>query len=152
MANEKTVMIKFSVSQPLKKLLTDISQIPCQDGKRYKLIGCILHSERGSQDTSETFRDALSKAGVKQSLSGVNHCYDNSRYICGVLTLPVTVASLFLLIGKDEDAVGTGGAIIERVQFIPLIVSIFSTEIALRKNFDKIGTHDKSRFVCRIIK
>ena len=47
--------------------------------KRYKLDGCILHSDRGSQYTSEAFRDALSKAGVKQSLSGVNHCYDNSR-------------------------------------------------------------------------
>lgn len=33
----------------------------------------------GSQYTSEAFREALSKAGVKQSLSGVNHCYDNFR-------------------------------------------------------------------------
>lgn len=47
--------------------------------KRYKLDGCILHSDRGSQYTSEAFREALSKAGVLQSLSGVNHCYDNSR-------------------------------------------------------------------------
>ena len=106
----------FSASRPLQKLLTDISQIPCQDGKlyispildcyngeilslimrdnmkkelcidtfhavtkRYKLDGCILHSDRGSQYTSEAFREALSKAGVLQSLSGVNHCYDNSR-------------------------------------------------------------------------
>lgn len=113
---ENLIKQDFSASQPLKKLLTDISQIPCQDGKlyispildcyngeilslimrdnmkkelcidafhaitkRYKLDGCILHSDRGSQYTSEAFRDALSKAGVKQSLSGVNHCYDNSR-------------------------------------------------------------------------
>lgn len=112
---ENLIKQDFSASQPLKKLLTDISQIPCQDGKlyispildcyngeilslimrdnmkkelcidtfhavtkRYKLNGCILHSDRGSQYTSEAFRDALSKAGVKQSLSGVNHCYDNS--------------------------------------------------------------------------
>lgn len=115
---EKENLIKqdFSASQPLQKLLTDISQIQCQDGKlyispildcyngeilslvmrdnmkkelcidtfnavtkRYKLDGCILHSDRGSQYTSESFRETLSKAGVDQSLSGVDHCYDNSR-------------------------------------------------------------------------
>lgn len=106
----------FSSSKPLKKLLTDISQIPCYDGKlyispimdcfngeilslimrenmkkelcidtfnavnhRYKLDGTILHSDRGSQYTSEAFRKSLSKAGVIQSLSGVDHCYDNAR-------------------------------------------------------------------------
>ena len=38
--------------------------------KRYQLDGCILHSDRGSQYTSESFRETL---------SGVDHCYDNSR-------------------------------------------------------------------------
>lgn len=115
---EKENLLKqdFSASQPLKKLLTDISQIPCFDGKlyispildcfngeilslimrdnmkkelcidtfnavtrRYKLDGTILHSDRGSQYTSDAFRQELSKAGVTQSLSGVDHCYDNSR-------------------------------------------------------------------------
>lgn len=46
---------------------------------RYKLDGCILHSDHGSQYTSEAFRNTLLKAGVIQSLSGVDHCYDNSR-------------------------------------------------------------------------
>ncbi|MDR7814750.1 IS3 family transposase [Lacrimispora sp.] len=115
---EKENLLKqdFSASQPLKKLLTDISQIPCSDGKlyispildcfngeilslimrdnmkkelcidtlhavtrRYKLNGTILHSDRGSQYTSDAFHQALSKAGVTQSLSGVDHCYDNAR-------------------------------------------------------------------------
>ena len=40
--------------------------------KRYQLDGCILHSDRGSQYTSESFRETLSKAGVDQSLSGVD--------------------------------------------------------------------------------
>lgn len=113
---ENLIKQDFSASHPLKKLLTDISQIPCQDGKlyispildcyngdilslimrdnmkkklcidtfhavtkRYKLNGYILHSDRGSQYTSEAFREVFSKAGVKQSLSDVNHCYENSR-------------------------------------------------------------------------
>ena len=41
--------------------------------------GAILHSDRGSQYTSEAFREKLSNAGVLQSLSGVNHCFDNAR-------------------------------------------------------------------------
>ena len=46
---------------------------------------------------------------------------------------------MLLLIGKDKDAVGIGGAIMMGIQLVPLIASIFPTEIALRKNFDKNG-------------
>lgn len=60
-------------------------------------------------------------------------------YICGMILLPITVVCMLLLIGKDRDVVGTGGAIIEGVQLVPLIGSIFPTEIALRRNFHKNG-------------
>lgn len=115
---EKENLIKqdFTSDQPYQKLLTDISQISCRDGKlyispimdcfngeiislvmrsnmrkelcidtfnaaakRFPLNGAILHSDRGSQYTSEAFRKTLSNAGVLQSLSGVNHCFDNAR-------------------------------------------------------------------------
>ena len=115
---EKENLIKqdFTSDQPYQKLLTDISQISCHDGKlyispimdcfngeiislvmrsnmrkelcidtfnaaakRFPINGAILHSDRGSQYTSEAFRKTLSNAGVLQSLSGVNHCFDNAR-------------------------------------------------------------------------
>ena len=115
---EKENLIKqdFRSDRPYQKLLTDISQISCRDGKlyispimdcfngeilslvmrsnmckelcidtfnaaakRFPLNGAILHSDRGSQYTSEAFREELKKAGVLQSLSGVNHCFDNAR-------------------------------------------------------------------------
>lgn len=41
--------------------------------------GAILHSDRGSQYTSDAFRDLLERYEMKQSLSGVDHCYDNAR-------------------------------------------------------------------------
>ena len=47
--------------------------------KRFPLNGAILHSDRGSQYTSETFRKEPNNAGVLQSLSGVNRCFDNAR-------------------------------------------------------------------------
>ena len=106
----------FKAAEPLKKLLTDISQIPCEDGRlyispildcfdgsvlalemrdnmkkelcidtfrtvkrRYNLKGCILHSDRGCQYTSKEFKKELDDAGVVQSLSGTDRCYDNAR-------------------------------------------------------------------------
>lgn len=116
---EKENLIKrdFSAEAPLSKLLTDISEFPCADGKLYispimdcfngeilalkmqdnmkkelcidtvkqlkqqypNLKGVILHSDRGSQYTSEAFRQELSKNGMIQSLSGTGHCFDNAR-------------------------------------------------------------------------
>ena len=60
-------------------------------------------------------------------------------YACGWIMLPVTVVFLLLTIGKSEDYVGMVGEVICIVQLIPLIGSIFPTEIALKKNFDKNG-------------
>jgi transposase InsO family protein len=44
-----------------------------------KLNNCILHSDRGSQYTSDAFRKELKKQGIVQSLSGTGRCYDNAR-------------------------------------------------------------------------
>ena len=115
---EKENLIKqdFTSDGPLKKLLTDITQVQCEDGKLYispildcyngeilalemrdnmkkelcidtvmdvvrnsALRGAVLHSDRGSQYTSEEFRKTLMNLGIRQSLSGVDHCYDNAR-------------------------------------------------------------------------
>lgn len=115
---EKENLIKqdFTSDGPLKKLLTDITQVQCEDGKLYispildcyngeilalemrdnmkkelcidtvmdvvrnsALRGAILHSDRGSQYTSEEFRKTLMNLEIRQSLSGVDHCYDNAR-------------------------------------------------------------------------
>ena len=43
------------------------------------LTGAILHSDRGSQYTSEVFRRTLRHYGIQQSLSGTGHCFDNAR-------------------------------------------------------------------------
>ena len=43
------------------------------------LRGAIFHSDRGSQYTSEAFRELLKANEITQSLSGTGHCYDNAR-------------------------------------------------------------------------
>lgn len=47
--------------------------------RKFQLQGAILHSDRGSQYTSEDFKNMLKQLGMTQSLSGVDHCYDNAR-------------------------------------------------------------------------
>ena len=108
----------FRSDEPLKKFLTDITEVSCRDGKLYvspvmdcfngeiialemrenmkkelcidtvrqlklkygkQIGGAVFHSDRGSQYTSEGFREELASMGLIQSLSGVNHCYDNAR-------------------------------------------------------------------------
>ena len=115
---ENLIKRDFTAEKPLRKLLSDITEIQCADGKLYvsavldcyngeilsismddnmkkelcirtvkelkslygkKLRGAIFHSDRGSQYTSAAFKKALRKAGLRQSLSGTGHCFDNAR-------------------------------------------------------------------------
>ena len=106
----------FTAEAPNRKWLTDITQIPCLDGKLYiapimdcfngeivglamddnmkkelcirafesachfkNARGMILHSDRGSQYTSQGFRKTLAQYGAVQSMSGTGRCYDNAR-------------------------------------------------------------------------
>ena len=107
----------FSAEAPLRKLLTDITQIQCKNGKLYvsPLLDCfngeiislvmdtnmkkelciktiteaykkfdiksgvIIHSDSGSQYTSEKYKKTLGQLHAVQSMSGVGKCWDNSR-------------------------------------------------------------------------
>lgn len=115
---ENLIKRDFKADEPLRKLLSDITEIQCLNGKLYlsavldcyngeilsiamdnnmkkelcirtvtelkakygdKLCGAIFHSDRGSQYTSEAFKEALRAAKLRQSLSGTGHCFDNAR-------------------------------------------------------------------------
>ncbi len=107
----------FTATALLRKLLTDITQIPCKNGKLYvsPLLDCfngeiislvmdtnmkkelciktiteaykkfdiksgvIIHSDSGSQYTSEKYRKTLGQLHAVQSMSGIGKCWDNSR-------------------------------------------------------------------------
>lgn len=107
----------FTADAPLRKLLTDITQIQCRDGKLYvsPLLDCyngeiislvmdtnmkkelciktiteayrefdiksgvIIHSDSGSQYTSDAYKKTLGTLHAVQSMSGVGKCWDNSR-------------------------------------------------------------------------
>ena len=108
----------FQSAQPLKKCVTDITEIKAKDGKLYvsaifdcfdaavlglamdtnmkaalcertlsnavhsypELRGAVIHSDRGAQYTSETYRKSIAKYGILQSMnSGGGRCHDNAR-------------------------------------------------------------------------
>lgn len=60
-------------------------------------------------------------------------------FYLGLLLIPITVVPMLFVIGGSEDVIGTVGCIICFVAPVILIVPIFSTEKALKKNFDKDG-------------
>lgn len=60
-------------------------------------------------------------------------------YLCGLILLPVSILSMLVVIGKNNDIVGSYGGIICMIQLIPLVGSILPTEKALRRSFDKNG-------------
>ena len=114
---ENLIKRDFTADKPVKKLLTDITEVQCSDGKLYispimdcyngeiltvemrdnmkkelcmdtvyqlkqrcgNLQGVVLHSDRGSQYTSDAYRKLLKGCGIIQSLSSTGHCYDNAR-------------------------------------------------------------------------
>lgn len=107
---ENLIKRDFHSEVPYSKRLTDITEVPCSDGKLYVLpvMDCcsgeilslemrdnmrgelcidtvrtlwrqyrlaenvILHSDRGSQYTSDAFRDEIRKYGITQSLTNRN--------------------------------------------------------------------------------
>ncbi|MFX3636854.1 MAG: IS3 family transposase [Candidatus Pristimantibacillus sp.] len=114
--SENLIQRDFTATAANKKWLSDITEVPCSDGKldlsavldcyngeivgiamddnmRKELCiqafenackarnarGMIFHSDRGSQFTSQAFRESLAKRGAIQSMSGTGRCYDNAR-------------------------------------------------------------------------
>lgn len=108
----------FQSAQPLKKCVTDTTEIRAKDGKLYvsaifdcfdaavlglsmdtnmkaelcertlanavrsypALRGAVIHSDRGSQYTRETYRRSIAEYGIRQSMNSAGgRCHDNAR-------------------------------------------------------------------------
>ena len=57
----------------------------------------------------------------------------------GLLLIPITVIPMLLVLGKNENVVGTVGLIVSFINTVVLIIPIFFTEKALNSAFDKEG-------------
>ena len=85
--------------------------------------------------------------GYRTSMSKKNQdTWDFAHAYCGKLwkkigciMMPFSVILMLPVTNKDMDMVGVVGAVIEIVECIVLIASIYPVEKALKKNFDKDG-------------
>lgn len=57
----------------------------------------------------------------------------------GLILLLLSVIMMLWVVQKDIDTVGKMGSVICVIQMVVLIGTIFPTEIALKRNFDKDG-------------
>ena len=60
-------------------------------------------------------------------------------YYAGWILMPGSIIPMLFVIEKNENTVGTLGAVLCVIQLAVLIGSIFPTEYALKKTFDKYG-------------
>ena len=68
------------------------------------------------------------------------HRYCGKRwFVTGWFILLPTLAGMLFVMGKDANEVGTFGGLMTGIQVLFLLGPIVSTEIALRKKFDKQG-------------
>ena len=68
-----------------------------------------------------------------------NQYFGKAWYLCGLISVPLSVMAITIVLGKGTETVGTIGGIITMLQMIPLVGAIIPTEIALKKNFDENG-------------
>ena len=68
-----------------------------------------------------------------------NQYFGKLWYLCGLLSVPLSVIAIAIVFGKGLGTVGTVGGIITMLQMLPLIGAIVPTESELKKNFDENG-------------
>ena len=68
-----------------------------------------------------------------------NQYFGKVWYLCGLISVPLSVIAIALVFGKGPGTVGTVGGIITMLQMLPLIGAIVPTESELKKNFDENG-------------
>ena len=61
-------------------------------------------------------------------------------YKAGLVLLPLTIAAMLLMFGKDENTVAGAGGLVCMAQIPVMLYAIVPTERALKKTFDKDGS------------
>ena len=67
------------MSKYSKEFKEEALKLSDEIGVKKVALQLVLHSNRGSQYTSDAYRKLLKGYGIIQSLSGTGHCYDNAR-------------------------------------------------------------------------
>ena len=75
----------------------------------------------------------------KETWKFANQYLGKVWYLCGLLSAPLSVIAMTIVFEKGTETMSTVGFIITMIQTIPFVGAMISTEISLKKNFDKNG-------------
>lgn len=99
-----------------------------------------LFLTKAPQNINATFGYRTTMSMKNQETWDFAHKYCGKLWFkCGNVLLPLSVIPLLFVLNKDIEIIANVGLIIAAVQFILLIGSIFPTEAALKKTFNKNG-------------
>ncbi len=210
-ARESDDLLKrdFTSTEPLKKCVTDITEIKAKDGRIYvsaifdcfdaavlglamdtnmkaslcqrtldnaicsypALRGAVIHSDRGAQYTSETYRRAVTKHGIFQSMNSAGgRCHDNAR--CESMWArmkeeliygrhnpeEITVEELKSSSGDTSSAIGTTGGYALLMRDFPLwsnsrdIMDIWGLQLRHSHPCKKVSTNIDNIRMWRLLK
>lgn len=65
--------------------------------------------------------------------------FGNLWFRLGLVLIPLSVLPLIFVYGKDIELIGIVGAAVTLFEIVPMILPVFSTERALKENFDEYG-------------
>lgn len=75
----------------------------------------------------------------KETWEFAHYTIGNIWYRTGLVLISIVIFIMVCLFQKDINTISIAGTIMMMIQLIPLIASIFLTEAALKKHFDKDG-------------
>lgn len=97
-----------------------------------------MHSPPKEINGSYGYRTSMSMKS-RETWDFAHRYFGRLWFILGLILLPLSAAAMLFLLGESVKAIGNASLIIMGVQLLFLIIPIFPTERALKKNFDRFG-------------
>ena len=97
-----------------------------------------MHSPPKEINGSYGYRTSMSMKS-RETWDFAHRYFGRLWFILGLILLPLSAAAMLFLLGESVKAIGNSSLIIMGVQLLFLIIPIFPTERALKKNFDRFG-------------
>ena len=110
------------------------------------MIGCgRMFLKRPPKNINATFgyRTTISMKN-QDTWDFAQECCGKLWYRCGLVMLPVSVAPLLFVFGRDIGVIGNLGLVIAAVQVAVMLGTIFPVEKALKRTFDRNGFRRKT--------
>ena len=97
-----------------------------------------MHSPPKEINGSYGYRTSMSMKS-RETWDFAHRYFGRLWFILGLILLPLSAAAMLFLLGESVKAIGNSSLIIMAFQLLFLIIPIFPTERALKKNFDRFG-------------